>query len=223
MKAPPLTLRRAHARAGFTLIELLVVVTIIALLFALVVGGYSYADRFSKTSSTKTRMEAIKLGLENYKRDFGEFPEPANPGDTVTLANKSYDVSGAAMLYQALRGDGYDQIKLAVTPQGSAQSDGDMDEDETNVKFTDMPKEIWTLTDGKYYMVDGFGKPFQYTKAVAIDPTLPADAQTPVTINLATYDLWSYGADEENITARSIDSATDEALKQASLKWIKNW
>ena len=219
MKALSLTPRRA----GFTLIELLVVVTIIALLFALVVGGFSYADRFSKTSATVRTMEAIKLALENYKTKFGEFPEPANPGTRISLANKSYDVAGGSMLYQALSGDGYDEIKLGVTPKGSPQSNGNAEDEEVdNITFTDMPKEIWAHRDGHYYMVDGFGHPFQYTKAVAIDPNDTSNEDQSVTIN-SNYDLWSYGSDEENSLSRSLETTTSEPLKKDSLKWIKNW
>jgi prepilin-type N-terminal cleavage/methylation domain-containing protein len=219
MKAPSLTPRRA----GFTLIELLVVVTIIALLFAMVVGGFSFADRFSKTSSTERTIKAIGIGLENYKRDFGEYPEPASPNDTTSIANKSYVVSGAAMLYQALSGDGHDQILLRQAPRSLPTSDGNIDEDESgSVKFANMPKELWTNQDNRYYMVDGFGKPYQYVKAASVDPTRPDIAPPVITIN-STYDLWSYGADEENITARSIETTTDESLKDATSKWIKNW
>ena len=46
---------------------------------------------------------------------------------------------------------------------------------------------------------------------------------SPVTVNTATYDLWSYGEDEENINARSVETTTDNVLRNASQKWIKNW
>lgn len=225
MKATPLTLRRTRARAGFTLIELLVVITVIAMLFALVVGGFTYADRYSKTSSTEKTLAAIKLGLENYKADFGEYPEPANPGDTISLADKVYDVSGAGMLYQALSGDGFDQIKLKEAIKGKAESDGTIDDLEVgNVKFTDMPKEIWTHQGSQYYMVDGFGKPYQYVKAVPIDPTAATGGNAKAeTVNVLGYDLWSYGTDDQNIMARSIETTTSDVVKDASVKWIKNW
>jgi len=129
------------------------------------------------------------------------------------------------MLYQALSGDGYNQIKLTQQPKGKGESDGNIDDDEApNVKFTDMPKAIWTNQDERYYMVDAFGHPYQYTKAASVNPTNPSDpGNVAVTVNNATYDLWSYGADDENTTARSLDSVSSETIKQASLKWIKNW
>jgi len=209
---------RNPAGAGFTVIELLVVITIIALLFALTIGGFTFAQRSAARSRTTVAMNAMKSALERYSNEFGEYPEPQNPGDTVDVGGKTYEVAGAAMLYQALSGDGYDNIKIVQAPAdpGEASSDGSLDEKESkNVMLTDMPKEIWTNNNNRYYMIDGFGKPFQYVKA-------DNDGVNQVTIN-STYDLWSYGEDEENINSRSIDTLNAGEVKNASQKWIKNW
>lgn len=219
----PASFRR---RSGFTLIELLVVVTIIGLLFALTVGGFSYAQRSAARSKTSASLAAMKSGLERYKNEFGEYPEPENPGEMVSIVNKNYEVSGAAMLYQALSGDGYDYIRIASPPAnaGEATSDGSLDDREAkNVMITDMPKDMWTNKDGRYYMIDGFGRPFQYVKALPAPVNGQNNNAAPVTVNTATYDLWSYGEDEENINARSIETTTDNVLRNASQKWIKNW
>ncbi len=207
-------------RAGFTIIELLVVITIIALLFALTVGGFTYAQRSAARNRTLGAKSAIQSALERYKNEFGEYPAPQNPGDTVAVGDKTYEVAGASMLYQALSGDGYDNILMAETPTdiGQASSDGSLDANESkNVQWTDMPKEFWINRNGRFFMADGFGKPFQYEKAVP-----PNSGQDPTTIN-STYDLWSYGEDEENISSRSIDTSTAGPVKDASQKWIKNW
>lgn len=218
---PMKTLFQRHpSRAGFTIVELLVVITIIALLFALTIGGFTYAQKSAARSRTTVAMNAIKSALERYSTEFGEYPEPQNPGDTIDIAGKSYDVSGAAMLYQALSGDGYDNIAIAETPAnaGPSNSDGSIDENESkNIMLTDMPKEIWINRDGRYFMADGFGKPFQYTKAETQN-----GGTSENTIN-STYDLWSYGEDEENYTARSTDTLNAGPIKDASAKWIKNW
>lgn len=218
MKSHPF---QRSARSGFTVIELLVVITIIAMLFALTVGGYTYAQRSAARNRTTVAMNAIKSGLERYFNEFGEYPTPQNPEDSVAVASRTYRVGGAAMLYQALSGDGYDAIQMATTPAnaGEAMSNGSLEEQESkNVMLTDMPKEIWVNKDGRYYMVDGFGNPFQYQKAVAATA-----GGSPNTVNSSTYDLWSYGEDEENTNALSTDTTTAGTVKDASQKWIKNW
>lgn len=206
-------------KAGFTIVELLVVITIIALLFGLTVGGFTLAQKSSARNRTVVSLNAMKGALDRYRQEFGEYPEPQNAGDTISIQNITYDVGGAAMLYQALSGDGYDNILMAQTPSaGQASSNGSLEPEESkNVMLIEMPKEMWINLNGRYFMADGFGKPFQYVKARSVT----AD-QGPVTIN-SNYDLWSYGDDTTNTNARSIDTQAAGPLKDASLKWIKNW
>lgn len=223
---------RSRTRA-FTLVEMLIVITIISLLAALTLGGYTYAMRSSKRRVTTGTFEAIKAALERYNTEFGEYPQPAGSNQMVAFPPgvTPYDTSGASCLYQALTGDGYDQIK-GVTSSGSSaagggtggSSDGKVEGDAeiNNKKFTDIPQTIFTRKGATYILIDGFGHPFQYIKA-----TVPAvanggnnnNANNPTTIN-NTYDLWSYSEDEVNTTKQSISTLADPTL---SAKWIKNW
>jgi prepilin-type N-terminal cleavage/methylation domain-containing protein len=214
------SLRRSR-RDAFTLVELITVVTIIALLFSLVVGGFSYADKFSKRSKTEVTIKAVRSALENYKEAFGSYPDPQNAATSVEIGKKSYTAGAAACLYQALSGDGFDQI-LGATGQGTPESDGNLDDFEAkNVMLKDMPKELWANNGGLYYIIDGFGHPIQYIKALPRTSATGAPPE-PNTINM-DYDIWSFAEDEENLTARSLDTMQGGPVRQASLKWIKNW
>ena len=220
---------KSNARtSAFTLVEMLIVITIIALLAALTMGGYTYAMRSSKRRITTGTFEAIKLALERYSSEFAEYPEPTGGGQSVSLppGPLTYDVSGATCLYQALTGDGYDHIK-GVTGSGSnasGTSDGKVEGvDEIKGKmFADIPQTIFSKKGSTYFLIDGFGHPFQYIKAAAASTTTnnsSSSSTTPTTIN-STYDLWSYVEDEKNTSKKSIDSLKDANM---SLKWIKNW
>jgi prepilin-type N-terminal cleavage/methylation domain-containing protein len=214
--------------AGFTLIEVLVVITIIAALFALVLGAYSYAQNASKRSATRVRINTIASALENYRQDNGEYPEPANPGGTIDILKLTYEVSGAKMLYQALSGDGDTEINIKSGAEGR-ESNGNLEQEESeHVVMKDMPRNMWTKMGEEYFMIDGWGRPLQYTKAVDVDPNATAaggagaQAPDPVTIN-GTFDLWSYGQDTENTTAKSVEIETNAELKKDSLQWVTNW
>lgn len=215
---------RFNPRRGFTLVEMLIVVTIMSMLAALTMGGYTYAMRSSKRRISTGTFAAIKLALDRYETDFGEFPEPAGSDETVEiLPGKSYNVSGAACLYQALTGDGYDAIKGVGGSSGSsdssAQSDGKTEgaEEINNMKLAEIPPTIFTKRGSTYFIIDGFGRPFQYIKAAA--PTAANPVPEANTIN-STYDLWSYSEDEVNTTKKSIETLENTQL---SAKWIKNW
>lgn len=214
---------RFNSRA-FTLVEMLVVISIIALLAALTMGGYTYAMRSSKRRTTTGTFEAINLALERYNTEFGEYPEAAGEGQLVEfLTGKSYDISGAACLYQALTGDGYDQIKGVASNAGSdespAQSDGKTEgtSEIQKMMLVETPRTIWTVKNGQYIIIDGFGRPFQYIKAAT--PEAVGETPEAITIN-STYDLWSYSEDEVNTTLKSIDTLEKP---KTSVKWIKNW
>jgi prepilin-type N-terminal cleavage/methylation domain-containing protein len=220
-------LRKPH---GFTLAEIMIVMVILMLMAALTLGGYNYAMRGSKRRVTESSIVAIQSGLDRYFDKYGEFPEPANQDDSVQiLPDKSYRVGGAACLYQALRGDGYDAIMGAdksASGDGSASSDGDFTPEELDrICFKDMPQGLWRFLNGKYFLTDGFGRPFQYAKAALENNNNNGGGNSgggstgQVTIN-STYDLWSYADDEVNIMAES-----EQALDNPSLaaKWVKNW
>lgn len=221
---------------AFTLVEMLIVLSIIAMLAAMTMGGYTYAMRSSKRRVTTGTFEAIKLALERYNAEFGEFPEPANKDQMVEfIAGKKYDVSGAACLYQALTGDGFDQIKGVSAPSGSdkssATSDGKIEgtNEIRNKMLADVPQTIWRKQNGNYVIIDGFARPFQYIKAAAPSTTGSGSAtssnNSPTTIN-SNYDLWSYAEDDVNITKKSIDtkqSGKSSGATNVSIKWIKNW
>lgn len=222
---------------AFTLVEMLIVITIIALLAALTLGGYTYAMRSSKRRVTTGTFEAIKLALERYNSEFGEFPQPASNNQLAQFppGQSMYDTSGAACLYQALTGDGYDQIS-GVTGNnatgaggGGSSSDGKTEgtSEVKNKMFVEVPQTIYTLKGSTYILIDGFGHPFQYAKAATTTPAAGGgnnnnnnnNNNNATTIN-STYDLWSYSEDEANTTKKSVNSLTDPTI---STKWIKNW
>jgi prepilin-type N-terminal cleavage/methylation domain-containing protein len=213
--------------AAFTLVETLVVITIMAVLVALMIGAFTYAQDKSKRTATDVRKGVIESGLEIYRNDYGSYPQVASPGETVEILKRQYEVSGAEMLYQALVGDGTDKILIDTSGGGAAgdPSNGTVDETEAKQVKVKDPKGMWLAKDGRYFMVDGWGAPFQYVRAVNVNVTGTGGGQPPAatTINPTSYDLWSYGNDTENTSARSIDLLTNTELKQQSQKWVKNW
>lgn len=197
------------------------VMAIIAVLATLTLGAFQYAQQAAARNRTSGALAAIKASLEQYKEKFGEYPEPSGQGGSVN----GVDGSSSAMLYQAITGDGTDAIKL--TSSGD-QSDGQNDEEEMKnaINASLPPAMIYPPrsqsagqpgTPGYRYLMDGFGRPFQYQKA----PN-GTSGSTASTIN-PTYDLWSYGNMEGDPPSPSSINAEYKANPENTGTWIKNW
>ncbi len=173
---------------------------------------------------SETVIRATRSALEAYRENFGSYPEVATQDLSVTIGNRVYKVGGAACLYQALTGDGFDQIKGRKDKSAPA-SDGRIDQDEErNVTLNDMPKDMWARSGDIYYLVDGYGHPVQYVKSAAVIIPPPGQpASYPTTVNQGSYDIWSYGEDEENTTVSSLQAAGDSNGVSMGSKWITNW
>jgi len=203
---------------GFTLMELMAVVAIMATLAALTMVGFRHAQTTAARNRTSAFHRAIISGLEQYNNDFGEYPTPKNPMTIGNFAGKQIVAGGSAMLYQALTGDGNDQIVLGTS--GATPSDGEVSAKEVQyTKMTDMPREmIMQAGDDMWVLTDGFNRPFQYTKGP--DKARPGQAQTAAETMNPTYDLWSFAESESFPTNVGLSEKRDT---KTSAKWIKNW
>jgi prepilin-type N-terminal cleavage/methylation domain-containing protein len=209
----PLTEGRPRPRA-FTLIELLVVIAIIAILAALSMGTFQYAQINASRNRTSTGLAAIVNAMEQYKEKFGDYPEPTDDNSRGSGSASRLRIGGALMLYQAISGDGYDNIKDAdkTSPTGSAASDGRVDESERNQSIRgDLPKTMILNSTGGYMLVDGFGHPYQYEKG---------GGQNAVNV---TFDAWSYAQlnPEKDLDKVSSDISVKKDPKKSAV-WISS-
>ncbi len=62
-------------RFGFTLVEMLVVISIIAILSAVLAGGYSNSQKSARDAARKINLKSISDALNSYYADNGNYPE----------------------------------------------------------------------------------------------------------------------------------------------------
>jgi prepilin-type N-terminal cleavage/methylation domain-containing protein len=246
MKIPRiLPVRHSLARA-FTLIELLVVIAIIALLAALSMGTFNMATQASSRNRTAATLQAIMSALERYKEANGEYPVTpsgysSGKGSETTHGFSTTDSTsllGAQMLYQAITGDGDNQLVVngsggSNSSLGSVQATNAqniINGDFVPTKVTSGSSTTWksklnsTMVDttNRFYLMDGFGHPFQYERAATNNVTT-TQQPAPITVN-PTYDLWSYSTATNSgdpVGTYSDRSSSGNASKIAI--WIKNW
>jgi len=83
-----------EARRGFTILELLAVMAIIAILAGLGAGGYRLARREAKESAAKSDIEKIRNALNEYRAEYGRFPQQDSPGPPPALEFLTNNVEG---------------------------------------------------------------------------------------------------------------------------------
>jgi len=174
--SPPSSRSSSHRReAAFTLIEILVVIVIISILVGIVLGTAKYAQGKAARSRAASEIAAMETALENYKNDNGVYPTTPNGRPTSALA---LPYGNSPVLYSAL---------VAGAPNNH------------KTYFTFKPNQIRAINNTTTNIVDPFGMPYNYycTQTAAIP------AQNDQT-NSVTFDLWSYGLDNQNGTADDI-------------------
>ncbi len=85
-------------KRGFTIIELLTVMSIIVLLIGMLVPALSAARRYGKVMAQNAQFKSIAEGLEEYYRDYGDYPE----SDANDPTNAAY--CGAMKLCEVMLG-----------------------------------------------------------------------------------------------------------------------
>lgn len=202
---------------AFTLIEVLTVISIIAILAGLVLSTAGYIQRKAALARAQSEIKAIEAACESYKADNGFYPigkgtagstatDLLCPGggspnyNPITSGNGSYQ-SACAVLYQALTGDGNDQL----TDTNATSSIGKLGSSGTGVRIYMELKPGQTGSNGtQYYIVDPFGFSYGYS---TVQATTGTNGYNP------TFDLWS--------TAGTTGSTSSSSNVQA--KWITNW
>jgi prepilin-type N-terminal cleavage/methylation domain-containing protein len=208
--------------AGFTVMELMVVVAIMALLATMTLMGFRYAQNTSMRNRTTAFLRAISSSLENYHTEFGEYPRPKRPQETGEFGKKMYPIGGALMLYQALSGDGDNEIDIAAGTLGASDGKVEGQNEINHVMMKEMPVEMRKRDTVGWFVADGFGHPFQYEVPSASNKVRYGQASNrseTQTIN-TTYDLWSFGEDDMHTTGTGLEAKKNDMI---SAKWIKNW
>lgn len=182
---------------GFTLIELLTVVTIIVILGSIGSAIFSSANKNAALKKGKAVFALIKTGLEHYRADFGEYPEPAN--GNVTTGNTDGE-QGGDCLYQALTGDGYDRIYYSGTAPATlpGQNDTSAGPNGTLARFgpsyieginkgeTDDYSMISSPGSNRYTFVDPYQEPVKYQSGGSVTPP----SGSPPEHNVSSFDMW---------------------------------
>lgn len=195
---------RPERHGGFTLMELLVVMAIMIILAGLVLAAMGGMKKTALKRKCETQIKAVELALEMFRRENGEYPKNENDPESDPEA-------GAAVLYQALSGDGNDLLDFfgeGTPSSGKIGSTQDFYMDDLDPE-ADSQGMIDKDSNGQYILTDPWREPYRYLRFRDAEERKEKQRQA------ATFDLWSIGHNPEE--SESEEDAKDEA------KWITNW
>jgi prepilin-type N-terminal cleavage/methylation domain-containing protein len=154
------SLRRGFTRRrGFTLVELLVVMAVIGVLTAISFPILSSVRRGQKAKATKVLIENLKLKIEEYAADFGDFP-PSNPKLLGLPSNGTND--GIECLVRCL------STKRKKGPYYEAPEE-QLKNTDSDKLVSGNPTDSYMTTRELFELVDAFGNPLVYTHNAEYD------------------------------------------------------
>lgn len=191
-------------RRAFTLVELLVVISILAVLTAIAIPALSAVRKSSDTKATKAFLERIKLQVESYSNDFGDYP----PSRASAIGHRGNDVNaGSEILLRCLTTSSKSGPYMEFEDAQLGNTDGD------SLSGSANPTRSVMRTAELLEIVDSFGNPILYihnkdydrggvVRLPGGDKTIPAfsHGKTKQFAGLTSFQLWSAGVDGEHGT-----------------------
>ena len=192
-------------QSSFTLLEILTTMAILIILAGLSLGSFSFATKIAKKRSTKAQITAIEVALDQYKTEWGFYPQCYDYDtnidgfpDSMALNEKWWDSIGSAPYWIDSNGDG--EINSSDTPIEKDLIDN---------------HELGLTEDPVYKYVDVYGNPFYYQ----------GPSSSPINANMMNpekFDLWSIGPDGMHGDSGSIPSDAQKVDANDSDD-ITNW
>ncbi|MEZ0227769.1 MAG: type II secretion system protein [Planctomycetota bacterium] len=154
-------MRPSSRRQGFTIVELLVVIAVIGVLTAISFPVLSSVRRGQKAKATKVLIENLKLKIEEYAADFGDFP-PSNPKLLGLPSNGTND--GIECLVRCL------STKRKKGPYYEAPEE-QLKNTDSDKLVSGNPTESYMTTRELFELADSFGNPLVYFHNADYDGT----------------------------------------------------
>jgi prepilin-type N-terminal cleavage/methylation domain-containing protein len=209
-------------KRGFTLVELIIVIGIIALLAASLIVAVSGFSGHAREEATKGLLDRIRLAMDEYKKDFGDYPPDGFDKEEYDNNDSIMYGSQTLVYYLAWRTGEKGAVKIELKKRERRPGD-----DEDRMVPAHGNKPYLVLDDSELGpgfhpdILDAWGLPLHYDYNIGEKSAFQDSPQGVYHSREApphketdprrkgmpsnTYDVWSHGNDGANDTAAADD------------------
>ena len=142
-------------KGAFTLVELMVVIVVIGIVGGIIFSGAGYLFEKQAIKQAKVEVEVLKIALDEFKREYGDFPETFDNEGEMASFILFHSLYGTHQL--SLDTETWERVEVSEFRKNLLPVDK-----MTLETLSDDGSEKFNFSEFDHFLVDPWGEPFIY-------------------------------------------------------------
>ena len=143
------------SKGAFTLVELMVVIVVIGIVGGIIFSGAGYLFEKQAIKQAKVEVEVLKIALDEFKREYGDFPETFDNEGEMASFILFHSLYGTHQL--SLDTETWERVEVSEFRKNLLPVDK-----MTLETLIDDGSEKFNFSEFDHFLVDPWGEPFIY-------------------------------------------------------------
>ena len=143
------------SKGAFTLVELMVVIVVIGIVGGIIFSGAGYLFEKQAIKQAKVEVEVLKIALDEFKREYGDFPETFDNEGEMASFILFHSLYGTHQL--SLDTETWERVEVSEFRKNLLPVDK-----MTLETLSDDGSEKFNFSEFDHFLVDPWGEPFIY-------------------------------------------------------------
>jgi prepilin-type N-terminal cleavage/methylation domain-containing protein len=144
-----------NSKSAFTLVELMVVIVVIGIVGGIIFSGAGYLFEKQAIKQAKVEVEVLKIALDEFKREYGDFPETFDNEDEMASFILFHSLYGTHQ--PSLDTETWERVAVSEFRKNLLPVDK-----MTLETLIDDGSEKFNFSEFDHFLVDPWGEPFIY-------------------------------------------------------------
>ena len=142
-------------KGAFTLVELMVVIVVIGIVGGIIFSGAGYLFEKQAIKQAKVEVEVLKIALDEFKREYGDFPETFDNEGEMASFILFHSLYGTHKL--SLNTETWERVEVSEFRKNLLPVDK-----MTLETLSDDESEKFNFSEFDHFLVDPWGEPYIY-------------------------------------------------------------